>query len=214
MILQGRVRRLLSETLIGDRYLLKSIPQNSIRGFLDIGANLGLVSIFARLLHPYARVVAVEPFKESFLSMQENVSNMKILSVHTALGDGTECALRKDRKTPMCNSFLPVHQFGGSRGIQESIQSKRIEELVGMTKIGPENLAIKIDCEGAEHFVFSSPESIGLLRRVPYIAVEVHDISPEMTRASFVRSAINTLSSTHSINVKEDGCLVQLVYGV
>ncbi len=72
------------ETLLWiDRFLPKST-------FIDIGANIGIYSLYAASIHPKMNIFAIEPLKENFQSLKENISLNKfnqITPLNCAISD-------------------------------------------------------------------------------------------------------------------------------
>ena len=90
-----------------DCYDLRKFKVGDIHTFLDIGANIGTTSLMAQILNPTARVIALEPVKETFEVLRRNlehVSHPKIECYNIALGDGK----------PMCfhrRKYNGMHRF-------------------------------------------------------------------------------------------------------
>lgn len=66
---------------------IESMPDGAV--FWDVGANIGLYSLYAAALHPYVRVHAFEPYLPNFARLFENKSVNELLNLfiyHLAVG--------------------------------------------------------------------------------------------------------------------------------
>ena len=81
MKLRGNSRRILFDELEDDSYELRTIPQNSIPNMIDIGANVGFISIYAKMLHPRMNIIAVEPHETTYQELKDKyIWNIKVVS--------------------------------------------------------------------------------------------------------------------------------------
>jgi FkbM family methyltransferase len=182
-------RNVLFKELDGDQYGLKALPQNSIKHFIDIGAAYGMMSIMARLLHPEMKITAIEPHPETYKDLCFNVERLKIGTINGALGNGSKFFLQKERKMRLCNSFLQEKKDDNTE-----VQSYSLIQLIALCKYDPSDLAIKMDCEGAEWYMINQDEEI--LKGIKLIGIEVHnDI------LNFYSWMTKQLGRTHEITV-------------
>ena len=200
MNIYGRELKILSDNLSQDKYLFKTIPMNSLKWIIDIGANVGLISIMARLLHPLTKILSIEPHEETYARLVENVKNLNIKTANVALGTGEKFYLFKERKTSLCNMFTSEK----SELSNFSVDSKTLCDIYHEYKIDPEKSALKIDCEGAEHYILMDIRDTSLLTKIPYINIEVHEMDNNNTIYRFVDEVKNMLFLTHTITIKMD----------
>lgn len=182
-------RNVLFKELDGDQYGLKALPQNSIKHFIDIGAAYGMMSTLARLLHPEMKITAVEPHPETYKDLCFNVERLKIDTINAALGNGNKFYLQKERKMRLCNSFLQEKLEDNTE-----TNSYSLNKIIELCKYNADDIAIKIDCEGAEWYMIDQDEEI--LKRIKLIGIEVHnDI------LDFYSWMIKLLGRTHEITI-------------
>ena len=170
MIIERRCRQLLYRELIDDEYYLRRLPKGIVSNFIDIGANVGLISIFMRLLNPRAKILAIEPHPETYKSLVDNVSNLDITTKQVALGNGQIFHLFKERKTNLCNAFTDVKTDENC-----DIQSETLPSIIKSIGYDPLDLYIKIDCEGAEQYLLEDKETCDLLPTLKFFIVEAHN---------------------------------------
>lgn len=195
----GRCRSILYRELAEDPYLIKRIPTNSIGCFLDVGAAYGITAIQAKLNHTSMKVVAIEPDYRTFEDLKSNVDNMYIYTHNLALGDGADFYLAKERKTPLCNRFVPKTETS------EAIFSKSftLKQIVDIAKVDVDSLWIKVDTEGAERYLFDI-QSLEILKKAKVIVMEAHGNNDVGPIEDFLKLLDDShLEDTHFISKKK-----------
>ena len=168
MILRHNTRGVLFRELNADEYYIKRLKPNSIKNFIDIGANVGIISILFRLLHTNTNILCVEPHPTTYQGLVSNVANMKINTLQGALGTGQDFYLFKDRKMDMCNSFMDI------KTDNTFIKSYTISQIIEYSKLDINDLFIKIDCEGGEKYMFEDKETMNIINKLKMLAIEFH----------------------------------------
>jgi len=198
MIIHGNSRRVLFKDLKGDQYGLKGIPQDSVEGFLDIGANSGFVAILARFLHPEMKIVSVEPHPRVYADMVENVRNLEIKTMQLALGSGVPFYLYKERKMDLCNHFGPDT---GPAGQSVKVDSASLDEIVRRSGVREESLGIKIDAEGAERHLLGHGPSEKIIQGSAFFTGEFH-ADGELEVKDYFSWVLDILQSTHIVTLE------------
>ena len=169
------------ELLLDDCYGCRQPKKRheSIKTVLDIGANVGLFGIAARLAYPNATIHAYEPnpVLEPFLSAQAAVAKFEYYLEAVGSENGTiSLDLREDsvhtRTVNAANDSVPCV------AIREAIR-----------RMGGEVDFLKMDCEGAEWDIFNDKESF---RHVKHLAMEYHLFDERQTEQR-VRAWIDEL---------------------
>ncbi len=145
---------------------------------IDIGAHIGLFSIFAATYAANGRVYAFEPAPENFRMLQRNIRLNKISNIIPAnqavagVGGTRDFILYKD--STAAHSFI----FGKTeeRDIIK-VQTVSLDEIVKKNDIQAIDF-LKMDCEGAEYGILfnCSPETLKKIRK---IGMEYHDMDNE-----------------------------------
>jgi len=146
---------------------------------VDVGANIGCFTLLAaRLVGPEGRVVAFEPDPKNLTQLQRNIALNRLNNVMVlpnALGNRTAL----------------VDLFGGGSSLFPSVFDKvdgrrdatprgKVEMIALADALEKYQIAhvdyLKVDCEGAEHLIFStlSPD---IARRIDQITMEIHKIA-------------------------------------
>jgi FkbM family methyltransferase len=183
------VKKLFDEIVTHDVYGLKRLDY-APDCILDIGANIGLFSLYARELFPTAKIYAIEPILGNYTDLVFNTKDANIVTWQIALADYPFPTLKKlsswQRSNPGSYSLIPAATYSG-------IVAKSFLEIVEEINEIPETMLIKSDCEGGEIALFSEVNS-DFLRRVPYIVAEIHE--PKMLLSDLI-NWYQGISSTH-----------------
>jgi FkbM family methyltransferase len=163
---------------------------SSASTIVDLGANIGLATVFFGLRYPEARLLAVEPERQNFDLLASNVA---------ALGQRVQkqqvAVWAKDGIINLNASDATGHSLGAwGHQASESANSAatrvpcyNLATLLDIARFATVDI-LKIDIEGAEQEIFSH-EPARWLPRVNLIMVETHDrFRPGAERA--VRTAV------------------------
>lgn len=167
-----------------DCYRLRSVV-HPIHTVFDIGANVGMFSLAARVRFPEAHIIAVEP----------QVKNFEVLSNHTKLWPNTTCinaVLGTSSDVYYKMGHGPSHSHHTfvtpSKSFPLSALGRDYVLSDGMAQVTPATLAetyglhdllVKIDTEGAEDCLVDDAESNDILHRTRYVCMELHFYSPD-----------------------------------
>lgn len=140
---------------------------------LDVGANVGVVSIYLAKLFPFVKIYSFEPVPVSYEHLVQNlvlngVTNviphplaltcdrrrLKIAMCPQCTGGSTVNSAIKD--SPDC-----VHYWVNSTTLDDVLEDYRIARC----------RLLKIDCEGSEHEILHQSQ---LLHRIEYLSAEFH----------------------------------------
>jgi FkbM family methyltransferase len=150
---------------------------------IDIGAGLGDFTAYAAQRSPHGRVLAYEPFPESFALLQQNVSLNKLSNVVAS---------------PSAIANMPG-SLALNVGIGEAVQhstartgANTIEvQAITLQQVFDEHGLdhcdfLKMDIEGGEYAILRSVEA-DVLKRVQRIALEYHDNTPAGKHDELIR---------------------------
>lgn len=146
---------------------------------IDIGAHIGLFSLYASNYCLDGKILSFEPVKENFSLLKQNINlnNKKNISFFN-------CAVSS--KNELVKVFLDDDDSGHtlfSSGTNfEKVQSKSLEKIFIENGIEHCDL-LKLDCEGAEYEIFETlPHE--LFSKIQKIVIEYHfaDTQPELLK--------------------------------
>lgn len=147
---------------------------------IDIGGNIGMVSIYLAKKYPFLKIYAFEPVKQNYKNFLKNIElnniNKDIIKVFNL-------AITKDRRdviltSPFNNSGASniYNNFRGSGNIISnndiSIKSITFDDIFSNNNISKCKL-LKIDCEGAEYEILYSA-NVENLKNCEYMRAEFH----------------------------------------
>jgi len=169
-------RNIIYDDLQQDRYFIHGLEEKKINYIIDIGASYGLISIAYKLSRPRTKVYSIEPDPDVYKHLVENVCVLDIKCFNIDLGDGSTFHLEKERKTSLCNSYRKEESKYKS---EKSSQSFTLHEIIEKCQAEGERLLLKVDCEGAEKYLFQNEKSRDILGRCAAISIEMHKIDGE-----------------------------------
>jgi FkbM family methyltransferase len=142
------------------------------RTIVDVGANIGLASIYLTRRFPSARIVAIEFESENYAALLANTgSHQNIECLHAGLwpSDGWVTVANPD--APKW-AHVPNAAADGDRSSSSRVRAISMPTLLREARIEQVDL-LKIDIEGSEYELFDGAPA--WLDRVGLIAIELHD---------------------------------------
>lgn len=148
----------------------KFLPEKGI--FLDVGANVGINSIYARHLRPDLRIIAIEASQGNFSILERNTKNLDIECHFMAVSD-----------------VDGIISFGGSgtnaristdEAATEQVKSRRLDTFAAEADLQSIDL-LKIDVEGFADLVLSgAAHTISMAQHI-IVEFSTHDIIERFT---------------------------------
>ncbi len=160
--IEERLRRLESE------YLLSGIPIEPGSVVVDVGANIGEVSLLLARRHR-CRLVCVEPEPEEFRCLQRNLAPFDATCVNTALWSSVETLKFYSKSDTADSTLFEIEHYDSVREVQATTLDRVLDEA-GVDRVR----LLKLEAEGAEPEVLTGASAH--LSRIDYIAA---DLGPE-----------------------------------
>lgn len=140
---------------------------------LDIGANIGIASIFFADRFPESRIFSFEPMEENFELLRKNIAlypNIRAFMVALGEEEGSKEIFFSDN--PKNYGGFSFYPNGSNIQLRKKVEMKH--PLKFLAQIGLERIdLIKIDTEGAEYGIFTAMDS-NLLKQTQWIVGELH----------------------------------------
>ncbi len=167
---------------------------------IDIGANIGDSSIYFASRSPKAKIVAIEPSKETFKQLQENIMlnnfSKQIMPLNLAV-------YKKKTKIKLFNpgpsGQRSLYQKRGTKKF-ELVSTITMKEIFQKYKIKRCDF-LKLDCEGAEYDILTAiPET--LFPQIRQIALECHpvkDHNPQELQKFLEKQGFRVHQANHHI---------------
>jgi len=169
----GMDRIILHEVWVRKIYTPSGFEVRDNSVVVDIGAQVGMFTIFAAKQAGNGKVYAFEPEPENFELLRQNIELNGAANVIPAKKAVSE---RKGRATLfICKDNSGGHSlYGAENGAKIEVQTVSLKDIFednGLAKID----FLKMDCEGAEYgILLNCPDSI--LGRISRISMEYHNI--------------------------------------
>jgi FkbM family methyltransferase len=137
---------------------------------VDIGANVGVFSLWAASIWPNAKVFAVEPSPQMFRYLEHNVATSRLKNVTTVQA---ACSGRNGKGTlyrrgmEAMNTLYTRDNYGSTFDAMTTVSLFTLDNLFARYSIRVCRL-LKLDCEGAEYEILfnASPETLATISAV------------------------------------------------
>lgn len=134
--------------------------------FIDLGAHIGIFSVWANLNYSPAKIICIEPFPDNLRLLDQNLSlnNVDAKIIPKALSnDHSDIKLRK---VPFNTGGHSVTDKGNL-----TLPTITLEEILKNT---PKVDFLKVDIEGSEKILFEEENLKIISKKVKFIKMEVH----------------------------------------
>lgn len=166
------------------------IPINKESLVIDIGANVGMATLFFAINPNVSKIYSFEPFKMTYDSLVKNVNlnpslanKVKTFNVGMGKVDKVEKGLIdpcfKGNSKVVFNK--DINDYSGdveNYSVEEVVIKRASTAINDIIKENKNNLdiIIKMDCEGAEEELFKDEDFVKLLKNIKTIVMETHTI--------------------------------------
>jgi FkbM family methyltransferase len=153
-------------------YIIKSLPTNGV--FLDIGINIGTISLPVASQRKDSTIIGVEAADNIFNCLKENIEINRLTNIHPHHNAVS------DKDGEFVSFFSPEDQFGkGSMSAVFTKEEKRVETITLDNLLQKYQLTsadlIKVDVEGYEYNVFKGGGNLLSSHEAPDIIFEFVD---------------------------------------
>lgn len=164
---------------------------------IDIGAHIGLFSLFASQYSGNGKIFSYEPIKENFELFSENINLNKLQNIHAF---NSAVSSKNGKIEIFYNDDEAGHSIFGNNEKNVTVNSISLQKIFDENKIQCCNF-LKIDCEGAEYEIIDSLPT-EYFDKIDKIVIEYHfaDSKPELSKKLFsklVNIGFETYSPPH-----------------
>lgn len=159
-------------------YLIDQLPRNGC--FIDVGANIGLISIPLAKRRPDISIFAIEADPHIFGYLNQNtqlnrLTNIKALNYPVYAENGLELPFFAPKDKMGCGSFSPLFTQEATMLITKTLDKIVEEQLI------PKVDLIKMDIEGYEYYAIKGAQGV-LKRDAPLIVFEFVDWAEDLAK--------------------------------
>jgi FkbM family methyltransferase len=144
---------------------------------VDLGANIGLATLYLASKYPKSRIISIEPHPETFALLTGNVAQLsragRCVPVHAAIWNRSGVNMSLSAPNPLAFAGVNVSESAESESGILSVTMQELIERYGLSTID----LLKVDIEGAEVELFRG--DISWMAQVGAIAIEFHGDSRE-----------------------------------
>lgn len=164
------------DSVFRDRDYRRFVEEPESGQLVDIGANIGALSLDWLRRRPTVTVHAYEPNPRTFSALQKNVrlngfaGRVHLYNEAVWSGEGT-LTLHRDRASSVATTAFPDREAVGDPFVVETVG---LDEVIGRCPANPRIKLLKIDTEGAEAEILEGAAP-GTLARVDQCILEYHD---------------------------------------
>lgn len=145
--------------------------------FADVGANIGLHTVFLKNIYPELEIIAFDPSPFSWMYLELTLELNKIHDVHLqkiALSDTNgRKSFHNWGEESSADSLENTNRVTGTRPNIIEVESKRLDDIA--TSL-PCPTVIKMDCEGAELSILKGAKQ-SIEKNKPFILLEAHPVN-------------------------------------
>ncbi|MCC5938230.1 MAG: FkbM family methyltransferase [Lunatimonas sp.] len=167
----------LRDGRFSDRWVYKEIFEEEayklpvkypIQTVVDLGANIGLYTLFTKREHPEAQVICVEPDPANFELLRKNTNPYN--GIYLEQAGIWHSAVTLELKNP---HGYPFTIYSEENLVSGNVQAVSMDWIVTKYQLKRIDL-LKVDIEGAERMLFSRDYQ-NWLKRVKILQIELHD---------------------------------------
>lgn len=186
----GDSKEIYNEVIAGNSYgITEDVCRE--REFIDIGANVGMFSIFASKLGA-KKVIAVEPVSSTVDALKNNlekahVHNVDVKQKIVSSKPNKIFKIGLQKKSGHSSVYCQSESY-------EEVESITLKDLLSETTT--DNVFLKIDCEGGEYDIILNADPSDMAR-ISTVAIEIHgDLHPTLKGVWHVHRALFELGYT------------------
>lgn len=159
----GQALTMLIDIVLNDAYGLKRFKY--LENIVDVGANIGIFSLYANTMFPKAKILAYEPCDRSRQYLEKNLDRFNVEIYPNAVGAvRKKVSLSYQENLTACYITPEDALFSAS----QACEMINLDDITAKLK-SPIGL-LKLDCEGSEYEIMQASS----FEKVRYVVGELH----------------------------------------
>jgi FkbM family methyltransferase len=155
-----------------DVYKIRNLPPDDFDYIFDLGANIGMFSVYARMLFPKVKIFAIEADYSIFNDLLDNTRMLSIIQWNLTIGDGSTLCFGK-RGHPLDNLIVPPDWDNDKFINMRNTNTLHNIFTESKCKIS-DSYMLKINCEGAEKYFIGDIKAEDILKNAKQIGMMIH----------------------------------------
>lgn len=158
-----------------DCYQIRRWIDNPPDVVIDIGGNMGMFSIVARALFPYATIHTIEPCPTTYDNLAHNLNFFNCVLHRAALSHHSAVTIRPGRDSGS-NSTRSAAETIKEGDAAETIPGHTLAQFFDEFGVDPQRsrVLLKVDCEGAERVIIEDRRSEEAMLSCIQASLEMH----------------------------------------
>ncbi|MCI9464223.1 MAG: FkbM family methyltransferase [Lachnospiraceae bacterium] len=168
---------IVAEVFINNAYRINFLQENAV--VIDIGMNIGAVSLYFASKEWVSKVYGFEPFPDTFQQALDNFElndihiKRKLYPMNVALSDKEEdIEVAVNSENTGWRSIMSKADDKRKEKISCKDASEEIRKIIDEN--GDKKVILKVDTEGSEFAIFNSIKRTDLLHKIDAIMIEYH----------------------------------------
>jgi FkbM family methyltransferase len=163
-------RQLVNTLIIGKEYNPKGFEIKEKDIVIDIGAHIGIFSLFAARQARKGKVLAYEPSSQNFSLLQRNI---KLNKANNVIAYRSAVSKHNNKIRLYLSDYAVLFNIFDRSLEYEEVQSTTLVNIFKRNNLARCNF-LKIDCEGAEYEILMTTSSL-TLKKIDKIVFEYHE---------------------------------------
>ncbi len=163
---------IVAEIFLENSYLIPQLKGKTLENIIDLGANIGVFTLWAAKNYSPKKIVSVEMESENASQLNKNIkNNSETLNTEFKVVNKavySENKVLSYEKVPVNRGMHTLKENSGKNSVQTITLKEVIENDFSMVDL------LKIDIEGSEKYLLNKDNEAIFKQKVKYLAMEVH----------------------------------------
>lgn len=188
--------------VIYDLMKIRTFSHIHLDFIIDIGANIGVATIFSKTMFPLTKVIAIEPDQDNFACLEKNTSFISgVYRENKAIGNNKKYNIFSPKNKSQRHRFIDKYTKPNNSGNINGISLKNIFDKYNVTGT---KYFIKSDCESAEQYFINDLYFEQAVKNSEVFFMEIHFYSKhnsifKTTWKEYNDWIYDNFSNTHTI---------------